>query len=128
MVGRGTQDFTIWLTERLRCTKLALLHEMFVTNKIESNMMRYLYSVQCVFVTVPALNPNIKMAPPKKDATCARDDGQGVRGGLVRREAGSVGGWLGRHPSRSQAAGPRCIGPIVVQCWHVASGSPCGTW
>ena len=31
-----------------------------------------------------------------------------------------MGGWLGGRPPRSQAAGPGCIGPIVVQCWYWA--------
>eukprot|EP00964_Phaeocystis_antarctica_P072842 scaffold44631_cov66-Phaeocystis_antarctica.AAC.4 len=35
------------------------------------------------------------MAPPKKDATCRKTTGRGVRGGLARRVTGSVGGWLG---------------------------------
>jgi hypothetical protein len=95
-VGSGTQDLTIWLTERERWTRLALLHEILTTKRIESSTTRHLYSardmragreavrpwapaspslaslhcapVQWVLLTSAALKTNINMAPPRKEA------------------------------------------------------------
>ena len=62
-VGSGTQDLTIWLTERERWTRLALLHEILTTKRIESSTTRHLYSaVRDMRAGREAVGPGISLA------------------------------------------------------------------